>query len=200
MKEYLRDQTFFSPFSVESLPAPPKITQIVRHFVDESYYQSLAEEPRYHRRALNDRFEECLNQAVGPSPAQNPEDTLELHDYSPIRTRDRVFLTGSLAFSASATGTEIRLVMQESQQFPTETFTFPIETTEIYYIHAVGMTQVLPEHRPQLFLFSGLEILRVRSMVATVLCERCLGPPLSRTVFFQNYPHPSQSEQARLGL
>ena len=73
------------------------------------------EKPRYHRRALNDRFEECLNQAVGHSPAQNPEDTFELHDNSTIRTRESVFLTDSLAFSAGATGAEIRLVMQESQ-------------------------------------------------------------------------------------
>lgn len=189
MKEYLRGQTFFSPFLVESLPAPPKITQIVRHFVDENYYQSLAEKPRHHRCALNDRFEEYLNQAVGHSSAQNPEDTFELHDYSTIRTRDSVirdyqFLTDSLAFSASVTGTEIRLVMQESQWFPIETFTFPIETTEICCIHAVRMTLVLPEHWPWLFLFSGLEILQVSSLVAIVLCERCLGPPLSRTLSF----------------
>ena len=168
MKEFLRDQTFFSPFLVESLPAPSKITQIVRHFVDESYYQSLAEGPRYHRRALNDRFEECLNSAVGHSPAQNPEDTFDLHDQSTICSRDSVrssqFLTDSLAFSARVPGTEIRLVVQEGQQFPTETFTFPIEATEIYYSHAVGMTHVLPEHWSWLFLFSGLQILRARSV------------------------------------
>lgn len=126
---------------------------------------------------------------MGHSSAQNPEDTFELHDYSTIRTRDSVirnyqFLTDSLAFSASVTGTEIRLVMQESQWFPIETFTFPIETTEICCIHAVRMTLVLPEHWPWLFLFSGLEILQVSSLVAIVLCERCLGPPLSRTLSF----------------
>lgn len=49
-------------------------------------------------------LEECLNPAVGHSPAQNPEDNTELHDYSTICTRDSVrssqFLTDSLAFSA----------------------------------------------------------------------------------------------------
>lgn len=56
---------------------------------------------------------------MGHSPAQNPEDTFELHDYSTICTRDSVrssqFLTDSLAFSARVPGTEIGLAMQEGQ-------------------------------------------------------------------------------------